>query len=184
MTQGVPALRTENLLVLSAIGADRNGLVDALTKAIKEAGCNIVDSRMAVMGGEFAMLMLLSGTWDTVAKIENVFPRLERKLDLIIVSKRTAGRNTEDWIMPYAVEVVSVDKPGIVHELAHFFSSREIGIEDMYTSNYSAQRTSTPMFSLHMTIGVPANSSIAALRSEFMDFCDQLNLDAVMEPVK
>jgi glycine cleavage system transcriptional repressor len=25
---------------------------------------------------------------------------------------------------------------------------------------------------------------IAALREEFMDFCDQLNVDAIMEPVK
>ena len=40
------------------------------------------------------------------------------------------------------------------------------------------------MFSLHVTISVPTNTSIAALRGEFMDLCDQLNLDAVMEPVK
>ena len=40
------------------------------------------------------------------------------------------------------------------------------------------------MFSLHMTISVPTDISIAAMRNEFMDFCDQLNLDAIMEPVK
>lgn len=184
MTQNPQSLRAENLLVISVVGSNRNGLVDELTKAIKEAGCNIQDSRMAVMGAEFATLMLLSGTWDAVAKVENVFPRLERKLDLIIVSKRTVGREPEEWLMPYAVEVVSIDKPGVMYEIAHFFSTRNIGIEDMYTSNYSAQRTGTPMFSLHMTIAVPSDNSIAALRSEFMDFCDQLNLDSVMEPVK
>ena len=41
-----------------------------------------------------------------------------------------------------------------------------------------------PMFSLHMTIVVPAHLSVAGLRSEFMDFCDHLNFDAIMEPVK
>jgi glycine cleavage system transcriptional repressor len=35
-----------------------------------------------------------------------------------------------------------------------------------------------------MTISVPTNVSIAGLRGEFMDFCDHLNLDAIMEPVK
>jgi glycine cleavage system transcriptional repressor len=40
------------------------------------------------------------------------------------------------------------------------------------------------MFSLHMTISVPTNLYIAGLRGEFMDFCDHLNLDAIMEPVK
>ena len=40
------------------------------------------------------------------------------------------------------------------------------------------------MFSLHMTINVPAHTLIAALRDEFLDFCEQLNLDAIIEPVK
>ncbi|MGH8473201.1 MAG: glycine cleavage system protein R, partial [Gammaproteobacteria bacterium] len=87
-------------------------------------------------------------------------------------------------MMPYAVEVVSIDHPGIVHDIAQFFSTRDINIEEMYTGSYSAAHTGTPMFSLHVTISVPTNTSIAALRGEFMDFCDQLNLDAVMEPVK
>ena len=40
------------------------------------------------------------------------------------------------------------------------------------------------MFSLHMTVAVPGDHSIAALRGEFMDFCDALNLDAMLAPVK
>jgi glycine cleavage system transcriptional repressor len=40
------------------------------------------------------------------------------------------------------------------------------------------------MCAVNITIGVPANIHIAMLREEFMDFCDDLNLDAMMEPVK
>jgi glycine cleavage system transcriptional repressor len=40
------------------------------------------------------------------------------------------------------------------------------------------------MFSLHMTVGIPAELAIAAIRGEFMDFCDDLNLDAMLAPVK
>jgi glycine cleavage system transcriptional repressor len=40
------------------------------------------------------------------------------------------------------------------------------------------------MFSVHLTVDIPATLQIAALREEFMDFCDQLNLDAVIEPIK
>jgi glycine cleavage system transcriptional repressor len=40
------------------------------------------------------------------------------------------------------------------------------------------------MFSLHVTINVPADISISAIRGDFIDFCDRLNLDAIMEPVK
>jgi glycine cleavage system transcriptional repressor len=54
----------------------------------------------------------------------------------------------------------------------------------MYTNSYHADHTGTSMFSLHMTINIPSRLSIAALRGEFMDFCDHLNLDAIIEPVK
>jgi len=173
-----------NYLVISAIGTNQPGLVQSFSKAIKDCGCNIVDSRMTVLGGEFAMILLLSGTWDAIAKIENVFPRLEENLHLTIISKRTEARKKTTNFMPYAIEVVSIDHPGIVHDIAQFFSSHDINIEDLYTASYTAARTGAAMFSLHMTISVPINTSIAALRGEFVDFCDQLNLDAIIEPVK
>lgn len=139
---------------------------------------------MSVLGENFAMVMLLAGAWDAIAKIENMLPRLEDKLNIDIISKRTTARQTNSSLMPYAVEVVSIDRPGIVHDIAQFFSERDIGIDDMYSSSYSAVHSNAPMFSLHMTISVPTNNSVSALRGEFMELCDHLNLDAVMEPVK
>ncbi|MGQ0592699.1 MAG: glycine cleavage system protein R [Gammaproteobacteria bacterium] len=174
----------QNHFVISALGNNRPGLVHQLSKAVKDCGCNILDSRMAVLGGEFAVILLLAGTWDAIAKIESMIPRLEDSLDLTLISRRTEIREKVANLMPYAVEVVASDRPGIVHDIAQFFSSRDINIEELFTGSYSAAHTGTPMFSLHVTISVPTNTSIAALRGEFMDLCDQLNLDAVMEPVK
>lgn len=77
-----------------------------------------------------------------------------------------------------------MDHPGIVNQLAEFFSERDINIEDMVTNSYSAAHTGTPMFSVHMSVGIPSEIHIAALREEFMDYCDALNLDAVIEPIK
>jgi glycine cleavage system transcriptional repressor len=174
----------QNYLVISAVGSNKPGLVQQASKAIKDCGCNIVDSRMTVLGGEFAMLFLLSGTWDAIAKMESAASRLEENLGLTIICRRTEARKKTTNLVPYAIEVVSIDHPGIVHDIAQFFSTRGINIEDMYTGSYAAAHTGTPMFSLHMTISMATHTSIAALRGEFMDFCDQLNLDAIMEPVK
>ena len=77
-----------------------------------------------------------------------------------------------------------MDHPGIVHHLASFFSKRDINIEDMSTSSYAAAHTGTPMFSVQMTVGIPSTIHIATLRDEFMEFCDSMNLDAVLEPIK
>jgi len=171
-------------LVLSAIGDDRPGIVEELARTIMDAGCNIEDSRMSVLGGSFAVILLISGQWNTVSKLESGLPSLERKHGLTLSSKRTEGRRPADKLLPYTAEVVGLDNPGIVHELASFFSHRGINIEDMSTSSYKAAHTATPMFAVHMTIGVPTQQQIASLREEFLDLCDQMNLDGVLEPAK
>ena len=174
----------QNFVAISALGANRAGLIEPLVRAVSECGCTIVESRMSVMGDRFTLMMLLSGAWDAIAKIENLLPRLERELDITVLAERAKAREPEHGLMPYAVEVIAVDQVGVVHEIAQFFARRNVNIEDMYSGNYTAAHTGTPMFSLHMTISIPTDISIAAMRNEFMDFCDQMNLDAIMEPVK
>ncbi len=174
----------KNYLVISALGKDRPGIVDRLSGAILDQGCNVNDARMTVLGGEFAILLMVEGNWNTLAKLEDSLPALQRELDLTMIAKRTEGRVAGKDLLPYAVEVVALDHPGIVHNLASFFSRRNINIEDMITTTYAAAHTGTPMFSVHMSVGIPADLHIASLRDEFMDFCDSLNLDAVLEPIK
>jgi glycine cleavage system transcriptional repressor len=171
-------------LVISALGRDRPGIVDQLSKGIYELDCNITDSRMTVLGGEFAILLLVEGPWNRLAKLEDQVPELQEKLDLTIITKRTGERSGNANLLPYGVDVVSLDHPGIVYSLANFFSGKNINIEDMTTSSYAAAHTGTPMFSVRMNIGIPADIHIAALRDEFMDFCDSMNIDAVLEPIK
>ncbi len=174
----------QNFIVISALGEHDSGHLEVFAKAARDCGCNIVDSRMSVFADRFSLLVLLSGTWDAIAKIENFLPRIEQQTRLSISSQRAESRARAGEMMPYAVEVVAVDRVGIVYEITQFFSHREISVEEMHSGTYSAAHTGSRMFSLHMTIGVPIDLSIAALRGEFMDFCDQLNLDAIMEPVK
>ncbi len=174
----------KHYLVISALGRDRPGLVNTLSGAILDAGGNIVDSRMTVLGGEFAILLMVEGPWNAIAKIEHAIPELERQLGMTIVSKRTELRTTDRQLLPYAVEVVALDHPGIVKQLASFFSERHINIEDLVTTSYAAAHTGTPMFAVHMTVGIPATIHLGTLRDEFTEYCDALNLDAVLEPIK
>ncbi|MFP4131431.1 MAG: glycine cleavage system protein R [Thiohalospira sp.] len=174
----------ENYLVISAVGEDRPGIVDDLARAIMDTGCNINDSRMTVLGGEFAVLLLVSGPWNSIAKLEDAAPGIAEKLELLVNTKRTNLREKEGQMVSYTVEVISIDQPGIVYDLATFFSRRGINIYDLTTERYAAAHTGTPMFVARMTINVPSDIRIAGLREEFFDMCDSLNLDAVIEPVK
>jgi len=173
-----------NYLVISALGKDKPGIVDRLSKAILDAECNIQDTRMAVLAGEFAILLAVDAPWDKLARLEAQLPELQKELGLTIITERSEPAEQTSRLLPYGVDVVALDQPGIVYNLASFFAERSINIEDMTTSSYAAAHTGTPMFAVRMTVGIPANIHIAALREEFMDFCDGLNLDAVLEPVK
>ena len=174
--------KTENNnLVISSIGSDQPGIVNQLAKLCAENKCNIVDSRMTVLGGEFAIIMLISGAWDCIAKLEAALPALSDQLGLTTNIKHT-GKRQASKSFSYTVNVVALDNPGIVHEIAQFFSSQKINIDDLVTGTYSAPHTGTQMFNLNMLIQIPADTHIASLRDEFMDFCDDRNLDAVIEP--
>ena len=171
-------------VIVSVLGPDRPGIIEELSRAVLECGCNVLDSRMAVLGGDFALLLQLAGNWNTLAKLEDQLPGLGDRLDLIITSRRTQEAPPMQDLMPYAVEVVAMDQPGIVHHLARFFSQRDINIQEMITSSYPAAHTGTPMFSVHLRVGIRGNFRISDLREDFAEFCDNLNLDAVIEPVK
>jgi len=173
-----------NHLVLSALGDDHPGIIDKLAKAILDAECNIQDTRMTVLGGKFAILMQIDGSWDKLARLEDQLPELQKGLGLTIIAERTEPTESQTALLPYGVDVIALDQPGIVHNLAGFFAGRQINIEDMVTNSYAAAHTGTPMFSVRITLGIPANVHIASLREEFMDFCDSMNIDAVLEPIK
>ena len=174
----------DTFLVIAALGKDRPGIVNQLSMNIMDCGCNIVDSRMTVLGGEFAVILMIAGKWNQLAKLEDTLPTLRERLDLTITTRRTEEKQGKQDLVSYTVEVVSIDHPGIVYQIANFFSLREINIRELNTNRYAAAHTGTPMFTLTMTVDVPATIRIAALREDFLDFCDELNLDALMEPAK
>ncbi len=171
----------ENNLVISALGNDRPGIVNELSKAILEHGGNIGESRMMVLGGEFAMMLLVNGSAEAISHLQQKLPEIGEKLELTLIAKVTRPADNSEKRLPYRVTVVSMDHPGIVHDISDFLSSRNLNIEEIETNTYPAAHTGTPMFSLEMTISVPADSSVRALRDEFLLFCDDLNLDASLE---
>lgn len=167
-------------LVITALGADRPGIVDELSDVLTSRQLNIEDSRMSVLGGEFAILMLVSGSRDAIEDFISKTPGFEESLKMRLLAKKTRKQEGAQTLVPYTVEVVSIDHPGIVHDLANFFSKRQINIIDLDTERHPAAHTGTPMFAMHMTIGIPADIPVSKLRDEFITMCDDLNLDAKM----
>ena len=173
-----------NYIVLTALGENHPQIIEKYSKAIKESGCNIVDSRAIVLGQKLSLSMMLSGSWNAVAKLEHMLPTLKTRLNVDFQFRRTNPSDKTGHGMPYAIEIVSMDRVGVVYDITDFLVKNDIDIHDMFTNTYKTAHSGTLMFSLHATVTIPVNISISTIRGEFNDFCDQLNLDAIMEPVK
>jgi glycine cleavage system transcriptional repressor len=165
--------------VISTIGRDRPGIVNDLTQTVSSLHLNIEDSRMAVLGGEFAVLMSVSGAENDLQELDRRLSDFARAADFAYLFRPTEGR-TPAPSLPFAVRVVAMDHPGIVHGIASFFSSRNINIRDLETEAEHAAHTGTPIFNLSMTVEVPPGTRIGQLRAEFEAYCDDHDLDGAL----
>jgi glycine cleavage system transcriptional repressor len=171
-------------LAVSAIGSDRTGMVHDLTRVVADCGGSISESRMAALGNEFAMLLLVSGNWHSLAKLEGELAKLASDTGLSLHLRRTEPKAPRTEMVPYSIDAVCLDQSGIVAGLSGFFASRGIDIAEVSTRTYPAAHTGAQMFAVQLIVNVPKRVVVSQLREEFMDFCDSLNLDAILEPVK
>jgi glycine cleavage system transcriptional repressor len=130
-------------LVLTAVGPDRPGLVSEISAAIHGAGANLEDSRMAILGGEFALLLLLSGSEAVASAVERSAAALGEKLGLRVVSKRTARGLAKDFL-PYRISVSGFDRPGIVSRVSEILARRGVNVASLESHLAYAPLSGTP----------------------------------------
>jgi glycine cleavage system transcriptional repressor len=174
----------KQFLAVTAVGKDRPGLAHELVRTISDCGANVQESRMLPLGGEWAMQLLVTGNWHSVARVESELARLAEGSGLALQLRRTEARATREDHIPYSIDVIGQDQPGIVAGLAGFFTARHVEIAEIASRCYVASQTGATMFAVQMMLNVPAKQPVAQLREDFMEYCDSQNLDAILEPVK
>lgn len=172
-----------SFLVITALGPDHSRTVDLLTQTITNFGANILTTRMTTLGNEFGIMLLIEGSWGAIAKIEASLPGIEQKLGITTTVRRTTPKQAVKKTMPYLVHAVTNDREGILNDLAHFFVKQDIKIEDVQAHTYFAH-TGTRMSSMTININISVNTHLPTLREKFMIYCDALNLDAGLEPLR
>jgi glycine cleavage system transcriptional repressor len=175
---------TDNHLLIQTLSPAQHSPLLALARRIADCGCNLADARVSTLGADTSLVLLAQGSWDAVAKLENALTKFTRDTDLHLVHYRTSPRSAQSHLLPYVVEVIAADKGGVLAEVIEFFSRRGISVEQLSSMRYQAMQTGADMFQAQITIGIPADSHIAALRDDFLELCDSLNLDAIMDPMK
>ena len=165
-------------IVLTLTGTDRVGIVEEVTKVLLDLGANVETSRMARLGGEFAMLMLLSVSPAQAAELESALGQLAERGYKITMSEtlQTYAEAHPGWLS-YRVEVEGADHEGIVHEIASGLSRRGISIESMETSVSQAPVSGSPLFAMTAVVVVPPGLPEAEWLAALDDAGRQSNVD-------
>lgn len=170
-------------IVISAVGADRVGIVDDLSGIVAEAGGNIEESKMSVLGGEFAVMMLVAAEESAAVALESRMAAAESSLGLRIGVKRTAEAPRPEGGRPYCVETVSLDGRGIVHAVSAVLRKRGINIEELETRTERAPLTGAPLFRLRADVVIGPGISVTALRRELEELQTGQDLDVILTPL-
>ena len=172
----------DQFLVINALGTQTTSMVTTLTRLCLEQRCLIVSSRMSRHGTCTSLLLQVSGNWDALARLESLMQTVAKREHLSLSMSRSKSLEERPKALPYNVFVTAAQRPELCAELCTFFQQLEIDIEELYSFTYMAQHTGTAMLNMTLTIAIPARTQLSWLREQFLDFCDELNLDAVIEP--
>ena len=164
--------------VVTAVGADRPGLVEEVSKFIFEQSGNIEDSRMVNLRGQFAMMLLVSATPEALRGMQGSLPVLIQHSGLHIEIRSSGKPLTPPRpALPYRLKATALDQAGLVHRVAHLLRALNVNIESMQTTLVAAPYTGAPVFEIEMAISVPGDLPLSQLRGRLSSLCDELNID-------
>jgi glycine cleavage system transcriptional repressor len=169
--------------VLSAQGNDRVGIADDITAALGKFRIDIAESRMAALGGRFAILMLISGKREDLTELKSNLAGLGAGLGFRLQMKRIAAPRPSGEGLPYIIESHSRDAPGLAHAVTTILKKHNVNIVDMETDASPAPWTGAITFHMKAHITVPPSVSISDLKEELRTLERNRSLDILLKPV-
>ncbi len=169
---------TSHHAVLTAVGDDRPGLVDEVTRYVTERGGNLEDSRMVNLRGQFAMMMLVAGGEEAMSRLQDGLGALRRESHVHAeLRPADAGAAAGPPAMPFRLNTWAMDHPGLMQSVSHLLGGKGVNIESVDSSLRPAPYTNAPLFEMELVISVPATTSVAGLREAIAGLCDEMNID-------
>ncbi len=172
--------------ILSAMGSDRPGLVADLARLIYDADANLEDSRMSILGRDFAVILLCSSIGsDSENRIAVGAKRLERDFGLTILLRAIDGEPRPPVPAPgfdlYRIEAAGEDRAGIVAGLCAVLADRGVNIAELATRSRPGPGGS-PHYELTITAEVPESVDRRELRDALETEGDRLVIDVALMP--
>ena len=163
----------------TVIGADRHGIVNALSECAQRHGANWAASRLTRAAGEFAGMV----HFDVPRARADALAASLRELDSaglqVTVSRSTGGVPAAGW-RGVELQLVGDDRKGIVSSLTRILAARLVSIENMHTEIVTSPGTARRSFGIHARLLVPAGCSDAQLHADLDGLAREMTLDLAL----
>lgn len=142
---------------VTAIGNDQPGIVAAMGEALLGCGANIDDSSMTILGGHFAMLLLVEGDVDVDELrrvLDPVAARFELQYDVQPARRHAFSDEDRD---DFVVAAYGPDRPGLVSTLSRVLADAGANITD-FGSRLGADHTFAMWFNVSLADGTDTDA--------------------------
>lgn len=171
-------------IVLSLTGPDRIGIVEEVTGLLLKRGGNVENSRMARLGGAFAVLMLATLPPDQLPGLDaDLAGLVSRGYKITTTQAEQAHDQDRPGWLPYQIEVRGADHEGIIHEVARYLSGRGISIESVESESAPAPTSGVPLFSMTAQVVVPPDEATRGWEDGLDEISTRLNLEITASPL-
>ena len=165
-----------------ALGADRPGIVAAVTGVLFHKGCNLKDCSMTILSRHFTMMLLVEGPDDLpAAALEAALAQAEAEFDLT-VSVRSLGEGASLVVEgePYIVSVYGSDHPGIVYRIATVLADCSVNITDVNTRVIGEE--DEPVYAMLLEVTLPRSLDPEELETRIQVVAKDIGVDASLHP--
>jgi glycine cleavage system transcriptional repressor len=171
-------------LAITVLGNNTNEFIVETLSAVSACQCNVLELRTSSLTHMTGLYLLIDGNWNHIAKLEGLLDALAKRLLMQISFLRPETEEGGNIGVPYTLETISMDKKDLLYAITAFLVERGIVIEEISANRHQAAFFNNLVFSSKFILLVPDEVRVLSLREEFLDFCDTLNIDAILEPIK
>lgn len=169
---------------VTAVGADRPGIVAAVTGAFAAHGCNLEDSSMTILRGQFAMMLVVDAPADVGAgDLEAALAAPGAAMGLVVTVRpatepgvATVAAETGSW----TVSVHGADHPGIVHGVAALLAEQAVNIVDLSTRVVGG--AAEPVYTMILEVTLPAGTDPRELERRLVATASDLGVTCRLHP--
>lgn len=149
---------------------------------MSECSCNIIDSRIAILGNEFSIIMLLSGDMSAISRIEHTIPVRSMEMGLLTMMKRTTNRTGCEFFAGYTLEYKGLDIEGTLSKVASFLAEDNIDICSLKSDTYEQDNQLYMCSTLEINVAV--ETALDNFKLKFESLCTELNLKSILRRIR